>query len=169
MPEFETTFAETIRRFDESGVHFVIVGAVAMGLHGSNYATANIDFACSNKPSNIDSLAAFLAIIGARVSPQTGRDDAPSRAMLRNARFLRLRTQLDDVGIMSEVPGLDSFESLWERALPMDLGGFTVRVASIDDLIAMKRAANRPKDQNHLYELLALKKLLEDEQASTHS
>ena len=45
----------------------------------------------------------------------------------------------------------------------MDLGGFIVGVASLDDLIAMKRAANRPKDQNHLYELLALKKLIEGE------
>jgi predicted nucleotidyltransferase len=61
---------------------------------------------------------------------------------------------------MREIPGVDSFESLWERAIPMDLGGFTVRVASIDDLIAMKRAANRPKDQVHLKELLALKELM---------
>ena len=30
------------------------------------------------------------------------------------------------------------------------------------DLIAMKRPANRPKDQSHLYELLALKKLKEE-------
>jgi hypothetical protein len=34
----------------------------------------------------------------------------------------------------------------------------------VDDLIAMKRAANRPKDQLHLMELEALRKLLQDEQ-----
>lgn len=45
----------------------------------------------------------------------------------------------------------------------MDLGGFTVRVTLLDDLRAMKRAANRPKDQAHLLELLTLKKLLEEQ------
>ena len=64
---------------------------------------------------------------------------------------------------MREIPGVESFEGLWERAVPMDLGGFIVRVASLDDLIAMKRAANRPKDQAHIRELLALKKLIETE------
>jgi hypothetical protein len=79
-------------------------------------------------------------------------------------RFLNLFTDLGEVDVMRETPGVDSFEGLWERAVPMDLGGFTVRVASLDDLIAMKRAADRPKDRNHLYELLALKKLLNEAQ-----
>lgn len=57
---------------------------------------------------------------------------------------------------------MSSFENMWERAMEINLGGFTVRVASIDDLIAMKQAANRPKDQAHIYKLLALKKLAEE-------
>lgn len=68
---------------------------------------------------------------------------------------------------MREIPGVDSFEALRERAIPIDLGGFVVPIASLDDLITMKRAANRPKDQSHLYELLALKKLIEAEATTT--
>ncbi len=61
---------------------------------------------------------------------------------------------------MREIGGVESFDDLRARAVPMDLGGFVVPVASLDDLIAMKRAANRPKDQLHIMELLALKKLI---------
>ncbi|HWC32494.1 MAG TPA: hypothetical protein VG709_05135, partial [Actinomycetota bacterium] len=42
------------------------------------------------------------------------------------------------------IPG--GFEQLERAADDVDLDGFSVRVASIDDLIRMKRAAGRPKD-----------------------
>ena len=38
------------------------------------------------------------------------------------------------------------FDALWNRADVIDLNGVGVRVASIDDLIAMKRDAGRPLD-----------------------
>ncbi|MBC8137253.1 MAG: hypothetical protein H8F28_15340 [Fibrella sp.] len=82
---------------------------------------------------------------------------------LQAVRYLNLYTDLGEVDVMRQIPGVDSFDGLWERSALIDLGGFAVRVASLDDLIAMKRAANRPKDQAHLYELLALKKLIEDQ------
>lgn len=49
------------------------------------------------------------------------------------------------------------------RAAILELVEGNVRVASIEDLIAMKRAAGRPKDQQHLLELLDLQQLLRDE------
>lgn len=38
------------------------------------------------------------------------------------------------------------FDEAWGRATLVDLGGVTVPVASIEDLVALKRAAGRPKD-----------------------
>ena len=68
---------------------------------------------------------------------------------------------------MRDIPGVSGFDSLWENSVSLDLGGFVVRVASLDDLIAMKRAANRTKDQTHLFELLALKKMREQDEENT--
>lgn len=76
---------------------------------------------------------------------------------------MTLETSVSPVDILSDIPGIDSFEGLWERSVVRPLYGLAVHVASVDDLISMKRAANRPKDQNHILELLALKKLLAEE------
>ena len=40
--------------------------------------------------------------------------------------------------------GVESFEGLYERFNLSDFGGFTVRIASLDDLISMKRGAAIP-------------------------
>jgi len=162
MPE--TPFADTIRRFHEAGVRFVVIGGVAMGLHGSSYVTSDVDFAYAVEPENVERLAALLAGIHARVLGRPAGDGfVIDPAILQRVRFLNLKTDMGEVDVLREIGGIDSFEGLWDRAVPMDLGGFTAQIASINDLIAMKRAANRLKDQNHLYELLALKKLLEGE------
>jgi predicted nucleotidyltransferase len=133
--------------------------------HGANNLTRDADLAYAIEADNVERLAAFLATIHARVLGRPAGDTfVITAALLQRVRFLNLATDLGAVDIMRDVPGVDSFAGLWERAVPMDLGGFTVRVASLDDLIAMKQAAGRPKDRTHLNELLALKKLLDAEQ-----
>lgn len=153
-----------VRTFHEAGIRFVLIGGLAMNAYGASNITRDADFAYAVEPDNLDRLAAFLPTIHARVLGRPANDNfVITAATLAKVRFLNLKTDLGDVDVMREIGGVDSFEGLWERASLMDLGGFVVRVASIDDLISMKRAANRPKDQSHLYELLALKKLIETE------
>lgn len=48
------------------------------------------------------------------------------------------------------------FEALWERAVAMDLGRVSVRVASIPDLISMKRLAGRAQDVTDIEALEAI-------------
>ena len=83
---------------------------------------------------------------------------------MSNARNLTLETDVGAVDLLGDITGVSSFEDLWERVVEMDLGGgLSVRVASLDDLIAMKRAADRPKDRLHLMELEALRRLVREE------
>jgi predicted nucleotidyltransferase len=159
-----------VRKFHEAGIRFVLIGGLALRAHGSNYLTTDADFAYAIEPDNLERLAAFLPTIHARVLGRPANDGFVITARtLERVRFLNLFTDWGEVDVMREIGGVDSFEGLWERAVPMDFGGFVVRVASIDDLIAMKRAANRPKDQAHIYELLALKKLIAEQEAESAS
>jgi len=149
-------------------VRFVVIGGVAMSLHGSAYVTLDIDLCYARDMNNLEAVAASLANHQPRLRGVP--DELPflwDAKTLRSGLNFTLRTSLCDVDILGEVPGVDSFDGLWARSVEMDIDGLRIRVASLDDLIAMKRAANRPKDQAHLYELLALKKLIETEQERT--
>jgi predicted nucleotidyltransferase len=56
---------------------------------------------------------------------------------------------------------VEGFDELMQRAKPFDIDGITVQVASIDDLIRMKRAAGRAKDLIEVEVLAAVRDELE--------
>jgi predicted nucleotidyltransferase len=60
---------------------------------------------------------------------------------------------------MVQPDGSKGYEQLLAGSIEAVIDGTAVRVAGIDDLIAMKKAAGRPKDRLHLEELYAVKRL----------
>jgi predicted nucleotidyltransferase len=67
------------------------------------------------------------------------------------SRFLDILNQLHDHRVDFVIVGgvageSDRFDELKSRAVPVTLDNRTFFVASIDDLIAMKRSAGRPQD-----------------------
>jgi hypothetical protein len=164
VPQNEFEFRGLLELLARYDARFLVIGGVALGLHGSDYTTKDLDIAYARDTGNLKTLVAALAAQHPHL--RGAPEDVPfiwDDRTLRNGLNFTLRTDRGDIDLLGEPAGMDSFDQVWARATVFDLGGFQVRVASIDDLIAMKVAAGRPKDLTHVMELKALKKVLEEE------
>ncbi len=132
-----------------------------MQAHGSANVTFDIDVLYARDSENLRSLVEALAPLQPKL--RNAPPDLPfhfDERTLQNALNLTLSTDLGALDILADAPG-GPIDGVFERSELKELFGIPVRVASIDDLIAMKEAAGRPKDIAHLYELRALKKLID--------
>jgi hypothetical protein len=149
---------ELLRALRATGVRFVLIGGLASQVHGSPSLTLDVDVCHAIDRENLERLAACLAGITAiRRDLPPGIAPPLDAQALRASDVLTLRTRHGDLDLLAHPdPGLD-FESLDRHALTVQLLGVEVRVAALDDLIAMKRAAGRPKDRIELEILGALR------------
>jgi nucleotidyltransferase AbiEii toxin of type IV toxin-antitoxin system len=138
----------------------VVIGGLAAVVHGSATITRDLDVVYSGDHENLDRLGAVLVALGARLRGVT--DDVPfvpDGRTLRRTRVLTLDTPDGRLDLLAEPDGSPPYERLRERALRADLDSVEVRVASLEDLIAMKKAAGRPKDLVAVEELEAIRRL----------
>jgi predicted nucleotidyltransferase len=138
-----------IRELLEHGVDFVVIGGVAVIGHGSQRVTQDVDFIAAADPDNLARLEAALAELGAElwgVDAHLLGIDLDARTLAEGGNFT-LVTRAGGLDFFNEVPGGAPYEQVRARSVPVDLGdGVQIRIASVDDLIAMKRAAGRPRD-----------------------
>jgi hypothetical protein len=146
-------------RLVEGGVDFIVIGGLAATIHGAALPTEDVDILYDRSPSNLERLAAVLEGLPVRLR---GAEDLPLRvdaALLRNGDRFTFTSPLGDLDILATADGAQPYGELKARAQWLEIGSHRVAVASLDDLIAMKRAAGRPKDIPKLTELLELREL----------
>jgi predicted nucleotidyltransferase len=164
LPRFSPV--ELLRRLVAGGVDFVVVGGVAAVAHGSAAFTKDLDISYADEPENLERLGRVLVSLEARLRGVT--DDVPfipDGRTLRRTRILTLETPIGLIDLLARPDGAPVYERLRERALVTDLGGAEVRVASLEDLIAMKKAAGRPRDLVAVEELEAIQRLSRERDA----
>jgi predicted nucleotidyltransferase len=151
-----------LRELVARGVDFVVVGGMAMVLHGSARVTRDLDLSYAIDGANLDLLGRVLIDLGAKLR---GVDEdvpfVPDGRTLRRTGILTLDTPAGWLDLLFQPAGAPPYEELRRRAVRMDLGGFGVLVASLDDLAAMKRAAGRPIDLIDLEEIEVIRRLTE--------
>lgn len=136
-----------LRRLAAAEVDFVVVGGVAVVVQALPRFTRDLDVCYSTDAANLERMAAVLSDIGARLR---GIDEdlpfVPDARLLRQTQILTLTTAEGELDLLVDPAGAPPYADLRARADNIDLDGLTIRVASIGDLLAMKRAAGRPQD-----------------------
>lgn len=138
------------------GVDYVIVGGVAVQTHGHVRTTVDIDICPRPERSNLARLADVLRELDARVLNPGSESLEIDAAMLPRATLWQFATRHGAIDVIHDAPGAPSYEDLRGRALVVELGELALPVASLDDLIAMKRASGRRVDLEDLAALTAL-------------
>jgi predicted nucleotidyltransferase len=147
-----SNFLEILEQLHDGHVDFVIVGGVAAALHGSSRVTFDIDLVPSLAEDSWRALIDLLWSLGARPripEPlERIRDVEQVRRWQRDKGMMALNFRTPDGSTEVDllVSESDQFVALRERAVTVTLDHRTFRVASIDDLIAMKGRAGRPQD-----------------------
>ena len=142
-----------------AGVSLVIVGGVAVTIHGSSYVTFDLDFCYARDPENLSRLTGALRPFNPRLrgSAPAGLPFRLDEGTLKAGMNFTLATDLGDIDLLGEVAGVGVYAAALAASQEVELFGATFRVLTLDALIASKRAAGRPKDLMVLPELEALR------------
>jgi hypothetical protein len=147
-----------IRLLGRHRILSVIIGGLAAITHGAPLVTQDVDLCYARDDDNLGRLGAALTEVHAEL-----RGADPGLPLRLDAKTLRagdaftLTTDVGWLDLLGTPAGTSGFEDLARTADVFTLFGYRMFVASVEDLIRMKRAAGRPKDLIAIEELGALR------------
>ncbi len=154
------------RVLSASGTRYVVVGGVATVLHGYARLTADIDLVLDLEREAARRAIRALVAFGLRprvpVNPEDFADERIRADWIRDKgmqvfSFFMPDDPLLSVDVFADHP-ID-FERLYARSETCAVGDVAVRVASIADLIHLKRLADRPQDREDVARLEEIRRL----------
>jgi predicted nucleotidyltransferase len=156
-------FEPVLKALTEAGVRYLVVGGVAVVLHGHLRTTGDLDLVVELSPGNL--ARALDALEQAGFQP---RPPVPLRSFADPAiRRSWIETKNLQVFSLwhSELPGFEvdlfveepfDFEAAWSRKIDVALANTVATVVGLDDLLELKRSAGRARDLEDVTVLEAL-------------
>jgi hypothetical protein len=157
----EEFLAELVEAIAQAELQVIMIGNAAAIVHGVPVLTKDVDFMVRDHPQLEKKLKKFAQSFGVTLT-------RPYEPLAKVIRAMGRRVGIDFVFSLSSGK---SFESIRSRATKIRIGRRMVWVASLDDVIAAKEAAGRPKDKAALpilKESLRVKNGYEQEKKSAY-
>ena len=156
LPELEK-LAEALNRHQ---VKWVLIGGMAIVLHGADYLTSDCDLAFEKSEPNLKRLKSALEELGARPVRESDSGGFELDYSILMAHSMHLKSEAGPVDLINRLPNIESFEKLYENAVLYEIEGIEFRIASIEDLIRLKSDSSRERDQLHVSVLKSLRDAL---------
>jgi hypothetical protein len=136
---FNADYADMAAALLAAGAEFMLVGGFAVSIHGYPRTTFDIDFWVRPTPGNAPKVLAALRAFGSPLQG-VGVSDFDHPDMV-----LQIGVAPRRIDILTSIDGV-TWEEAAPRAVLKEIGGLSVPVLGIGDLIRNKRATGRPKD-----------------------
>lgn len=144
-----------LERLLEHEIDFVLIGGFAAMVHGSTLVTQDLDICAAITELQVANLREALKDL----HPWHRMNRAAKLSFLEHPQNIEgtnniyLQTDLGILDILSQTQPAGDFEQIKSRSVEIPLYGHRCRVISIEDLIQVKSAMNRPKDIQAVEEL----------------
>ncbi len=149
----DTEFAKVFRVLAKFDVRYLVVGGLAVVLHGYPRMTADIDLVVGLDSENVTKAVTALQTLGFRPRAPVSafqfaepkqRQQWVEEKGLTVFSLWSAEMPLTEIDIFVEEPW--DFETEWSDAFLVSIDDLTIPVVGLDTLIQMKTQVGRPKD-----------------------
>lgn len=155
---------DLIKLLAESDVDYVLVGGLAVALHGYARTTMDVDVVLAMDAENLDRFISGARSAGLRPTIPVALESLADPCLIEqwhrdkgmlafSLRGSEAQATVIDVLVKPAVPFVD----LRRDAVMVDVASYRIPIASIDHLIAMKSGTGRSRDAIDIEELQKLK------------
>lgn len=159
-------YQDIFKAFYEKDIHYVVIGGIAINLHGAPRMTADLDILADLRKENLSLLLETLQELGYRpklpVSPHElldpkKREEWKKEKGLKAFTFYHPKIKFQELDILLDSPR--SFELIDQAKIIVKINSVHIPVISIDHLIEMKRRTGREQDESDVHVLEKIKRL----------
>lgn len=159
-------FREVFQALNDAGIRYLVVGGVAVNLHGYSRFTGDLDILLALDAGNLERMALvmermrYTQRLPIDVRQLSNREQVQQWLLEKGMTaytFIDPKYPQNSIDILAgESLRFDEYDG---RKIVFDAWNMKIPVISIDDLIGMKKKADRKKDAEDIFALLELKGL----------